>query len=112
MLAYQATLLQMDAVRMAVLDLVSPALLFRHVLSVPLKISADEYALLVDQPVAMEAELGQLGRRHLACLVEELKHAASLNLHPDHLRTDGESVWVPTILGVPEEDHPKAVAGL
>lgn len=89
----------MDAVRLATIHLVSPSLLFSYVVSMPMKSSpesTDEYALLISEPVVLQVELGQIGERHRARLFQVLRQSAFAGLYPDHLRTDGDSVWAPT----------------
>ena len=100
----QSDTLMMDAVRLAVINLIPPSLLFRYVVSTPLKLSpeaSDEFALLVNQPVALQVELGRVGRRHMDHLVNALKQAALENICIDHLRTDGDIVWVPAVTSLP-----------
>jgi hypothetical protein len=87
---------QMDAVRLDVIANLDPELLFPHVLSMPWTVpgwSDKEYVLMVNLPISLDIELGHRGKTHLALLAASLIAYSMDGESPEHLRTDGKSVW-------------------
>lgn len=90
----------MDAIKLSALQFLDNEDRFTHVLSLPLRVSnqdSDEYALLVDKPIALDIEMGRSGKSHLRCIQAMLKELSTAGVYPDHLRTDGNSAWVVSI---------------
>ena len=70
--------------------------LLPHVLSMPRRCPCgDTWMILLDEPCALEVELGNAGQTHLALLLEAMQKDCTDHKERNHLRTDGEKVWFP-----------------
>jgi hypothetical protein len=75
--------------------MVGPQLL-PYVLSVPQTCSCgDSWLILIDEPRTLEVELGLEGQSHLALLVAAIEKNCANHGEVKHLRTDGQTVWMP-----------------
>ena len=83
-----------EAVRLDQLHLVDPSLLFSFVLSNPVICSCRKaWAILLDQPLVVEYELGLLEGQHSSLLASAMKTDCSAG-HPfSFYRTDGITIW-------------------
>jgi hypothetical protein len=71
--------------------------LLPFVLSMPRQCPCgDVWMILLDEPRVLEVELGSMGQKHLELLEESMKKDCSGHQEADHLRTDGQKVWIAT----------------
>jgi hypothetical protein len=89
--------LEVEAVLLTALPNARPDQIFCHVLSIPKACPAcgDLWALLLNKPLTLEVELGEVGTQHLALLEKAMVEECACEKSATHLRTDGKTVWLP-----------------
>jgi hypothetical protein len=53
----------------------------------------DAWMILLDEPLALEVEVGSAGQTHLTLLQQAMQKNCSNHKEVNHLRTDGTRVW-------------------
>jgi hypothetical protein len=65
-----------------------------YVLSMPRTCPCGEaWLILLDEPLALEVEMGSEGQIHLTMLRDAMQSNCSNHAAIAHIRTDGEKVW-------------------
>ena len=88
----------MDAIRLSQIASVNQHLLLPHVMYMPLACPGwceEPYVLMSNRPIAANFDAEIEGQQHLRCLESSLKTFCTATYIPQHLRTDGKTVWTP-----------------
>ena len=76
----------------------APTLAVAHLLPYVLSMTrtcpcGDTWIISLNEPLALEVELGMRGQTHLVLLQQSMKLSCSAHENAGHLRTNGETVW-------------------